>query len=85
MYLYPSFKERKTIWVDDNSRKLAGDMSVSFDINVQYRLTDRLGYVGGDITAKDLSFTKRLGVDIYKNSVNSPRFSFDIEVKCMYK
>jgi hypothetical protein len=85
MYLYPSFKERKTIWVDDNSRKISGDMSVSFDIKVQYRLTDRLGRVGGDVNAKDLSFTKILGVDIYKNSVSSPRFSFDIAVKCMYK
>lgn len=85
MYLYPSIKERAQINVDDNSKKLSGDMSVSFEIKVQYRLTDRADNIGGVKDNESVAYVKRLGVDIYRNSVNSPRFSFDIEVKCMYK
>lgn len=85
MYLYPNINKYGDITVDDGSKKLSMNNSISFDIKAQYRLTDRRNYVAGDTTTEKVSYRKKLGVDIFKSSNSAPRFSFDIDVKCFYE
>ena len=60
----------------------------------QFRCSDKLGYIGGyrlgHAGLKNISYAKKIGIDIYqKIKFNSNKFdavfSFDITVKCQYK
>ena len=68
--------------------------SISIPITFQYRMTDYfgagdsgLGNIGGKLGAtknENLSYTKRIGIDIYSNPINKERFSFDLEISARY-
>ena len=68
--------------------------SIAIPITFQYRMTDYfgsgdtgLGNVGGKRGSsknENLTYTKRVGIDIYSNPINKERFSFDLEVTARY-
>ena len=68
--------------------------SIAIPVTFQYRMTDYfgsgdagLGNVGGKRGAaknENLTYTKRIGIDIYNNPINKERFSFDLELTARY-
>jgi hypothetical protein len=68
--------------------------SISIPITFQYRMTDYFGSGDsglGNVAGKrgagkndNITYTKRIGIDIYSNPVNKERFSFDLEVTARY-
>jgi len=74
--------------------KFGYNNAITIPFIYQYRMTDYfgdgdtgIGKVGGDqlaTTSTNLSYTKRIGIDIYSNPIDSDRFSFDITVTSRY-
>ena len=70
---------------DSLARKnLQSNSSISFSIVFQYRMTDKLGNIGGqNPNPLNLTYRKKIGIDIKTN--NQTMFSFDIDVSSKFK
>lgn len=100
-YLYISPNTYDDISVEGNHPELAMvsikqgyEYAISIPVVFQFRCSDKLGYIGGyrlgHAGLKNISYAKKIGIDIYqKIKFNSNKFdavfSFDITVKCQYK
>jgi len=95
-YLFMSPLSIASLSVDaDNNlgkKSIGGNATISIDVIFQYRMTDYAGtattgtgYVGGisSTALSNLSYSKRIGLDIFDSANNS--FKFDLEVFAKYK
>jgi hypothetical protein len=98
LFLNPSSHSDVTVNGSDSLsvRRIGfGDsQSIAIPVTFQYRMTDYfgtgdagLGNVGGKRGSSkndNLTYTKRVGIDIYNNPINKERFSFDLEITARY-
>ena len=95
-YLFLSPLSISSLSVDADNREgvksIPGNTGISIDVIFQYRMTDyagtsasATGFVGGIASTPltNLSYSKRIGIDIFDSEENS--FKFDLEIFSKYK